>query len=254
MANPTTRSELKDYCLRKLGFPVIEINVDDDQLDDRIDDALQMFSDYHYDGTEETYLVHQVTQADINNEYLRLADSIVSISRVFPLNGSTTSSTSSSGFNIFDINYQLRLNDFYNLTASSYTYYVIAREHLAMLDMVVTGELPYQFNRKTHRLYITTNWAARYDVGNYICFQCRRVVDPDCWSDVYSDKWVKEYTTQLFKRQWGENMKKYGNYVLPGGLVINAQTIYDEAVIEIGRLEEKLRDTFEEPPFQLQSF
>ena len=104
MATPTTRSELKDYCLRKLGFPVIEINVDDDQLDDRIDDALQMFSDYHYDGTEETYLVHQVTQADINNEYIRLADSIVSISKVFPLNGSTTSSTSSSGFNIFDIN------------------------------------------------------------------------------------------------------------------------------------------------------
>lgn len=254
MASPQSRTELKDYCLRKLGFPVIDINVDDDQLDDRIDDALQLFHNYHYDGTEEEYLAHKVTQADINNGYISLADSIIAISRVFPLNGSTKSSTSSAGFNIFDINYQLRLNDFYNLTASSYTYYVIAREHLAMLDMVITGVQPFQFNKKVHRLYITTNWSGRYNPGNFICFQCRRIVDPESYFSVYNDIWIKEYTTQLFKRQWGENMKKYGNYVLPGGLIINAQTIYDEATAEIEKLEVKLRDTYEEPPFQIQSF
>jgi hypothetical protein len=138
MAKPSTRQELKDYCLRKLGFPVIDINVDDDQLEDRVDDALQKYRDFHYDGTEITYLAHKLTNADILNKYVQLADSIVGVSRVFPYTGAAVASTSSAGFNMFDINYQLRLNDFYNLTASSYTYYVIAREHLAMLDMIVT--------------------------------------------------------------------------------------------------------------------
>jgi hypothetical protein len=254
MATPTNRTELKDYCLRKLGFPVIDINVDDDQLEDRIDDALQQFANHHFDGTEDTYLAYRVTQADINNQYVTLADSIIGVSRVLPFNGGTVSSSTAQGFNIFDINYQLRLNDFYNLTASSYTYYVIAREHLAMLDMIVTGETPYTFNRKTHQLHLWQDWEAKMDAGDYICFQCRRIVDGEAYSDVFNDTWLKEYTTQLFKRQWGENMKKYGNYVLPGGLIINAQTIYDEAVIEIGRLEEKLRSTYEEPPFAITSF
>ena len=135
MARPKSREQLKDYCLRKLGFPVIDINTDDDQLDDRIDDALQMFENYHYDGTERVYLTVQVTQADITNKYVTLCDNIVAVSKVFPYTGAVKASVSSSGFNMFDINYQLRLNDFYNLTSSSYTYYVIAREHLAMLEL-----------------------------------------------------------------------------------------------------------------------
>lgn len=248
MATPTTRSELKDYCLRKLGFPVIDINVDDDQLEDRIDDALGKFRDYHYDGTEKVYLAHKITNADILNKYVKLADSIVGVNRVFPFSGSSVSSTSSSGFNIFDINYQLRLNDFYNLTSSSYTYYVIAQEHLSMLDMIVTGEFPYTYNKKINKLNVLTDWAGKFVVNNYLCFEATRVVDADCYSKVFNDTWVKEYTTALFKEQWGANITKYANYTLPGGLVVNGEKIYNDAVIEVAALEDKLRDVYEEPP------
>ena len=141
MATPTTREGLKDYCLRKLGFPVIDINVDDDQLEDRIDDALQKYRDYHYDGTEEIYLATQLTANNIANGYIDVSDNIVGITRIMPITGDSISSQNSQGFNIFDINYQIRLNDFYSLTASSYTYYYIARTHLSMLDMIVTGEI-----------------------------------------------------------------------------------------------------------------
>lgn len=247
MASPASRSDLKDYCLRKLGFPVIDINVDDDQLDDRIDDALQLFENYHFDGTEEIYLAHQVTSGDVANSAIAVSDNIIGVSRIMPISSGSISSMSKQGFNIFDINYQIRLNDFYNLLSSSYTYYVIAREHLAMLDMIVTGEIPLTFNKKTHKIHVFMDWAGRLAVGDYVVFQARRVVDNSTYTGVFNDTWLKEYTTQLFKRQWGENLKKYGNYVLPGGLVINGQTIYDEAVVEIGRLEEKLRDTYEEP-------
>jgi hypothetical protein len=247
MAKPTNRTELKDYCLRSLGFPVIDINVDEDQLEDRIDDALQQFQNYHYDGTERVYLAQKVTNADILNKYLRLCDNIIGVSRVYPMTGDTVS-TSSSGFNMFDINYQLRLNDFYNLTSSSYTYYVIAQEHLSMLNLIVTGETPYSYNRKTNKLYLWQDWNGKLDAGDYIMFEAYRIVDQDDYEKVFNDSWVKEYTTQLFKKQWGTNLKKYGNYTLPGGLVVNGQGIYDEAVAEIEKLEEKLRDTYEEPP------
>jgi len=246
MSQPSTRTQLKDYCLRKLGFPVIEINVDDDQLEDRIDDALQQYSTYHYDGTERVYLSQAITNADILNGYLKLCDNIVSVSRVFAFTGSTVGSTSSTGFNMFDINYQLRLNDFYNLTSSSYTYFVIAQEHLAMLDMIVTGQMPYTYNKNVNRLTVITDWG-KFDVGNYMAFEAHRIVDPETYEKIYNDIWVKEYTATLFKQQWGTNLKKYGNYVLPGGLVINGQQIYDEASAELEKLNEKLRDTYEEP-------
>ena len=246
MAQPYNRATLKDFCLRKLGFPVVDINVDDDQLDDRIDDALQLFNEFHYNGTERVYLAQAVTAADIMNKYINLPDCIIGITRVFPMLGSQIGSMSSKGFNMFDINYQLRLNDFYNLTSSSYTYYVIAREHLAMLDMIVTGLPPFTFNKHTHRLNVQADWN-RYADGAYICFEAHRIVDQDTYEGVFNETWVKKYTTQLFKRQWGENLKKYGNYVLPGGLVINGQTIWDEASAEIEKLEDTLRDTYEEP-------
>jgi hypothetical protein len=251
MATPTSRSQLKDYCLRKLGFPVIDINVDDDQLEDRIDDALQKFRDYHYDGTEEIYLAHAVTAGDVSNNYITVADSIIGVSRVLPISSGSISSDSQQGFNIFDINYQIRLNDFYNLLSSSYTYYVIAREHLAMLDMIVTGELPFKYNKKVNQIQIQMDWANRVAVGDYLAFEAVRIVDPDTYNKVFNDSWLKEYTTALFKEQWGSNLKKYGNFVLPGGMVINGQQIYDEAVVELKELDEKLRDVYEPPPQRL---
>lgn len=251
MATPTSRSQLKDYCLRKLGFPVIDINVDDDQLEDRIDDALQKFRDYHYDGTEEIYLAHAVTAGDVSNNYITVADSIIGVSRVLPISSGSISSDSQQGFNIFDINYQIRLNDFYNLLSSSYTYYVIAREHLAMLDMIVTGELPFKYNKKVNQIQIQMDWANRVAVGDYLAFEAVRIVDPDTYNKIFNDSWLKEYTTALFKEQWGSNLKKYGNFVLPGGMVINGQQIYDEAVVELKELDEKLRDVYESPPQML---
>ena len=251
MASPATRSQLKDYCLRKLGFPVIDINVDDDQLEDRIDDALQKFRDYHYDGTEEIYLAHQVTAGDVSNTYITVADSIVGVSSILPINSGTIASNSSAGFNIFDINYQIRLNDFYNLLSSSYTYYVIAREHLAMLDMIVTGELPFTYNKKVNQIDIQMDWTGRIAVGDFLVFKATRIVDPTTYSKVYNDSWLKSYTTALFKMQWGNNLSKYTNYTLPGGLVVNGEKIYTDAIAEVELLHTKLREEYELPPQML---
>lgn len=248
MSVPTTRTQLKDYCLRRLGFPVIDLNLDDDQIEDRIDDALTKFRDYHYDGTEQIYLAHKVTTADQLNRYITVSDNIIGITRLLPVTGSSISSRGTTGFNIFDINYQIRLNDFYNLLSSSYTYYVIAREHLAMLDLIVTGEIPFSFNKRTKKVHLYMDWNGRLNVDDYIVFEAFRIVDPDCYCKVFSDQWLKDYTTALIKRQWGTNLTKYGNYTLPGGLIVNGEKIYNDSMIEIEQLEEKLRDTFEAPP------
>jgi len=248
MATPSSREEFKDYCLRKLGFPVIDINVDDDQVDDRIDDALIKFRDYHYDGTEEIYLGVQVTAGDQANGYVTVANSIVGIDRVLPITGSSISSQGTNGFNIFDINYQIRLNDFYNLLSSSYTYYVIAREHLAMLDMIVTGEIPFTYNKKTNRVYLQMDWNGRLNAGDYIVFQARKIDSVVEYTKIWNDSWLKAYATALIKLQWGNNINKYSNYTLPGGLVVNGEKIYNDAVLEIEKLAAELRETYEAPP------
>lgn len=248
MAQPNSRQELMDYCLRKLGFPVIDINIDTDQLEDRIDDALQQFREYHYDGTEEIYLAQKVTASMIKNKYITVPDSIIGVNRLLPVSSGSISSSNSQGFNIFDINYQIRLNDFYNLTSSSYTYYVIARQHLSMLDMIVTGEIPFAFNKKTSKINVFMDWDGRVSVEDYIVFNAIRIVDQDNYEKVFNDSWVKKYTTALFKKQWGSNLTKYTNYTLPGGLVVNGEKIYNDAVEEAEKLEEHLRDTYELPP------
>lgn len=248
MAQPNSRQELMDYCLRRLGFPVIDINVDSDQLEDRIDDAVAKYREFHYDGVEECYLAHKVTAGDQQNRYITVSDNIIGITRLLPVTGSSISSQGTSGFNIFDINYQIRLNDFYNLLSSSYTYYVIAREHLAMLDLIVTGEIPFDFNKKTKRVNLYMDWNGRLDVDDYIVFEAFRIVDPETYGKVYSDPWLKSYTTALFKMQWGNNLTKYGNYTLPGGLVVNGEKIYNDAMLEVEKLEEELRDVYEAPP------
>lgn len=247
MAQPASRSDLKDYCLRRLGFPVIDINVDDDQLDDRIDDALQKFREFHFDGTTEGYLGVKITQTIIDNQYFSVPDSIIAVNRLLPVSGANINSGSKQGFNIFDINYQIRLNDFYNLTASSYTYYVIAREHLSMLDMIVTGEIPFSYNKKTGQVNLFMDVGSRANVGDYIVFHVMRIVDQDSYESVFNDSWLKEYTTASFKQQWGANLTKYANYTLPGGLVVNGEKIYNDATEDLLRLEEKLRDTYEMP-------
>jgi hypothetical protein len=247
MGHPASRTQLKDYCLRRLGFPVIDINVDDDQLEDRIDDAIELYHEHHFDGTELIYLAHEVAANNISSHQISVPDSIYGIKRVLPISSAQTTSTSSGGFNIFDINYQLRLNDFYNLTSTSYTYYVIAREHLEMLNLIITGEIPFTFNKRTHILDLQLNWPGRVSEGQFLVYECYRIVDPDVYSSVYKDPWLKNYTTCLFKEQWGRNLTKYANYTLPGGIVINGQSILEEAITEKMALENELRDTYEQP-------
>ena len=192
-----------------------------------------------------------MTAGDVSNTYITVADSIVGISSILPINSGTIASNSSAGFNIFDINYQIRLNDFYNLLSSSYTYYVIAREHLAMLDMIVTGELPFTYNKKVNQIDIQMDWTGRIAVGDFLVFQATRIVDPTTYSKVYNDSWLKSYTTALFKMQWGNNLSKYTNYTLPGGLVVNGEKIYTDAIAEVELLHTKLREEYELPPQML---
>jgi hypothetical protein len=245
---PSTREELKLYCLRSLGFPVVNINVDDDQLEDRIDEAIDMFQTFHYDGLEKVYTSHQVVAGDYANSYVTMADDVVSVSHIWTLASSSTSSSQAGGFNMWDINYQIRMNELYNYVSGDYTYFTLANQHIRTLEMLFTGEVPIRFNRYTHKLHIDAHWETKFMEGSYFIIECYKTL-PDS-STFWGDNWLKDYTTALFKRQWGNNLKKHKGIKLPGGVELDGQGIWAEAVQEIESLEEKLRDQFEQPiPF-----
>ena len=248
MAKPTSRSELKDYALRKLGFPVVEINVDDDQLDDRIDDALGMYQMFHYDAVEKTYLKHQVTDGDVANTYISVPNTIVGITRMFPVSTDSVNSNAAGNFNMFDLTYQLRLNELYDFTSADYVYYALAKQHIRTLDMLFLGEQPVRFTRHGGKLFVDMKWNNRVTPGSYLIIECYKALDPDVATGIWGDTWLKKYTTALFKKQWGENLKKFSGVQLPGAITLNGQQIWNEAVEEVKELEELLRDTYEEPP------
>lgn len=229
-----SREQLKQYCLRELGAPVVKINVADEQLDDRMIEALEYFREYHSDGVERIYLKHQITADDITNQYIPLNDLIYGISRVIPL------SSGRSANNIFDIQYQLRLNDLFNLTSVSMIYYTTAMEHLSTLDFLLNGQQIIDFNRFKNKLELYTKWGQTLVEGQYIIVEAYRAMDPDEYMRIWANPWLKKYTTALFKRQWGANIKRYSGMQLPGGVTIDGQRIYDEAIEEIKELEEEL--------------
>ena len=241
MGIPASREQLKDWCLRQLGFPVIEINVDDDQVDDRIDEALQYFQQFHYDGVERWYLKHQITQENIDNGWIPITENIIGVTRIFPI------ASSNATVNMFDLRYQLRLHELYDFTSTSYVNYVLTMQHIRTLDMLFSGEQPIRFNRHTDKLYIDWN-AGMMNVGEWLIIEGYIIVDPDAYTDVYNDMMLKRLATSYIKRQWGNNMKKFGGMQLPGGIQMNGQQIYEEAVQEITALEEQIRNTYEEPP------
>lgn len=245
MSIPASREQLKDWCLRQLGHPVIEINIDDDQLDDRIDQAIQYYRDFHYDGTERTYIAHAITALDKTNKYITITEDVIGINRIFPVG------TTNARINMFDLRYQLRLHDLWDFTSTSYVTYSLTMQHLRTLDLLFSGETPIRFNRHTDRLYIDWNWEDTMDTGEYIMIECFRVVDPETYTDVYNDRMLKKLATALVKQQWGNNLKKFSGMQLPGGITMNGQQIYDEATIEIKELEEQIRDTYEQPPMML---
>lgn len=243
MANPTTRQELIDYCLRRLGSPVIEINVDDDQLEDRIDDALQFYQEYHTDATMRIYLKHQVTQDDIDNKYITLNDNILYVKRVFPVQDTSSSST------LFDVKYQLHLNDIYDLSyIGDLVHYEMVNQYVSLLDLKLNGQSNFsRFNRHMNQLHIDMNWEDEVEVDDYIIVECMRIVDPATYTDVYNDMFLKQYSTALIKQQWGANLIKFEGMQLPGGVTLNGRQLFDDATTEIQTIREQMQLNYELP-------
>jgi len=248
MATITSRKEFKDYCLRRLGFPVIDINVDDDQVEDRIDDALQYWQDYHFDGLQKVYYITLVTQEDIDNRYIDLSDAkdksnnaleIVGVTRIFPIQDSQAT------INMFDLRYQLRLNELYDFTSASYVNYTLTQQHLRSLELMFTGEVPIRFQRHMQKLFIDWAWgASEAPVGTVVVAECYAIIDPTTYGRVWDDRWLKRYATAQIKRTWGNNLKKFGGLSLPGGVTLNGDQIYNEAVEEINQLEEDMTNSY----------
>lgn len=241
MAVPTSRTEFKAYCLRSLGFPVIEINVDDDQVDDRIDEALKYWWDYHFDGTEKIYYKHQVTSTDRNNKYITLPDNIIGAVNLFSIGDPSVRSD-----DLFNIRYQIALNDLYTLTSVSLIPYYMAMQHLAVIQELLVGRQPIRYNRHRNILHIDMDWNT-INNGEYLLVEAYQVVDPDTYTDAWGDRWLLHYATALIKRQWGNNLKKFDGMQMPGGLTFNGQKIYDEAVAEITKLEEEMITSYSLP-------
>ena len=265
MAEPATRESLKQYALRALGKPVIEINVDDDQLEDRIDEAVQFFQQYHYDGIKRTYLKYKLTAADKtrlsatnpssetatqssvsttwyeDNNYLVVPSSIISVINIFPF-------SDKGNLNLFDVRYQLRLNDLYDFSSTSVINYDIVLRHLDFLDHILVGEKPLRFNQHENRLYIDMDWTNDLMTDEYLVIECYRKLDPATYTDVWNDIYLKRYVTQLFKKQWGTNLSKFNGVAMVGGVTLNGGQIYSEAVADIEKLEKEIRESFELNP------
>jgi hypothetical protein len=232
MAVPNTRQTLIDYCLRALGAPVLEINVDEDQVSDRIDEAFQFFREYHHDAIIKTYRKHQLTAQDISNEYIDLPETLLFVTRLFPL---TNNSSNSSG--MFSARYQVHLNDLYDLQyAGALANYVETRQYLESLDLLLNGTPAVRFNRHMSRLKIDIDWTT-VTLNDYMIVEGYEAIDETTFTKVFNDKFLKRYATALIKRQWGQNMSKFGGMVLPGGVTLNGREIMEDANAEILALE-----------------
>ena len=313
-----SRQDLQDYSLRRLGHPVIEINVEDGQVSDRIDDALQFFQEYHFDGVERVFVSHQIvgsklklttniannftkgetitggtsgatakvdstdgqfitteestgtwqasetitggtsgstatlsptdfyTKGDIENGYVPIGSGILGVTRMFNFGGAATNNTRDG--QLFDLMYQFRMNDLYNLMGADMVYYTIVQSHLTTLEKLLTSERQIRFNRKTDRLYVDTDWDKTFNVGDYIVAEAYAIIDPATYTEVYDDMFLKKYTTALFKKQWGENIKKFAGIQMPGGVTLDGQQIYNEAIEEIQQIEQEMQLKYELPP------
>ena len=251
MPSVNSRQALIDYCLRRLGFPVIEINIDQDQIDDRIDDAIQYWQDYHFDGLQKVYYIKTITQTEITNKYVNLSNvrdasnnalDIVGVTRIFPINDSQAT------INMFDLRYQLRLNELYDFTSASYVNYTLTQQHLRSLELLFTGEVPIRFQRHMQRLFIDWAWgASEAPAGAIMVIECYANIDASVYNRVWNDRWVKEYATALIKRSWGNNLKKFSGLQLPGGVTLNGDKIYEEAVEEIRNLEQQMETQYGAP-------
>jgi len=267
MAIPTTKSTFKDYCLRALGSGVIDINVSDDQADDRIDEALQYFAQYHYDGIEKMYLKHLITEEDVargkanisstgtdsadstitdtfleGTNFIPMPSAVISVIQVWPF------TDTGGGSSMFDVKYQLRLNDLYDLSSTSVIQYQMAMDNLDLLEHILVGEQPIRYSQHQNRLYIDADWSNAFTAGqDYIIVECYRKIDPTTYTDIFDDIFLKRYATTLIKQQWGANLSKFSGVAMLGGVTMNGETIYTQALEEKNKLEEQIQLTFELP-------
>ena len=239
----TTRQGLIDYCLRRLGSPVTEINVDDEQVSDRIDDAIEFFQEYHFDGVEKVFLKHEIKQVDINNEYLTVEDAVISVLRVLPIPNFNAFQT---GF--FNEEYQLRLNDLENFQSSTMINWAMSQTNFSLVENLFGVQPTLMFNRKQNKIYLETDWANKFKVGTILIIEAYRILDPATYTEVYNDMFLKKYATALIKQQWGSNLKKFTGVTLPGGITLDGQTIFTEATEEITKIEEEMNMKYELPP------
>ena len=275
MAKPSTKQELIDHCLRKLGAPVLEINVSDEQLDDIIDDAIQYFQERHFDGVERMYLKYKITQDDLdrgradppsgtgnvattgtskggygsstwyeNSNYINVPDAVIGIEKVFKFD------TSSISGGMFSIKYQLFLNDLYFFNSVNLLQYAMTKRYLEDIDFLLTTDKQIRFNKRQNRLYLDIDWESQ-DKDQYIVLDCYRVLDPSTFTNVYNDSFLKRYCTALIKKQWGQNLIKFRGVKLPGGIEFNGREIYQDGVEEVNAIRDQMSSTYELPPLDM---
>ena len=274
MAQPSSRQELIDYCKRQLGAPVLEINVADGQVEDLVDDALQYFNERHFDGVSQTYLKYKITQGDIdrgkgtvgiatttgtativgtattfsfeeNSNYLQVPPNIIGVNKIFKFDGSNTVTN-----NMFSVKYQLFLNDIYFWGSTELLTYAMTKTYLEDIDFLLSTDKQIRFNQRMDRLYLDIDWGSA-SVDDYIVIDCTRLLDPNDFSRVWNDSFLKKYLTILIKKQWGQNLIKFQGVKLPGGIELNGRQIYDDAQRELDQLMERMSNTYELPPLDM---
>lgn len=273
MAKPSTRQGLIDYCLRRLGAPVLEINVDDDQIDDLVDDALQYFQERHFDGIEKMYLKYEITQDDIDrgkqnnsvgvvtttatsvgsattfsykedSNFIQVPDSIIGIEKIFKFDASSISG------GMFSIKYQLMLNDLYYFNSIELLQYSMVKTYLEDIDFLLTTDKQIRFNKRQNRLYLDIDWKSQ-NADDYLVIECYRILDPNTFTSVYNDSFLKKYLTSLIKRQWGQNLIKFQGVKLPGGIELNGRQLYEDATRELEEIKLSMSTEYELPPLDL---
>ena len=279
MAQPASRTDLINYAKRQLGAPVLEINVADEQVDDLVDDALQFFHERHFDGVIQTFLKYKVTQGDIDrgrarggsnpigivtttasstidgssvtfsfeedSNYLQVPPSVIGINKIFQFDGSNTVTN-----NMFSVKYQLFLNDIYYWGSTEILTYAMTKRYLEDIDFALNTQKQIRFNQRQDRLYLDIDWGG-VKKDDYIVIDCYRLIDPNDYSRVWNDSFLKRYVTQLIKRQWGQNLLKFQGVKLPGGIELNGRQIYDDAQKELDVIREIMSNTYELPPLDM---
>ena len=241
MAQPTTRQQFAEWCLRKLGKPVIEINVDDDQAQDRIDEALSYYWYYHFDGSERTFFKHQITADDKTNQYITVPENVIGVINLSPVGSNITASTG-----MFNVQYQFVLNNIHDMVNYNLTNYFMSMQNLQFMEELLVGMQPIRYNRHVNRLFIDTDWD-RLVEGEYVVAECYKVIDPNTYSDVFKDRWLQNYATAKIKYQWGSNLTKFNGMTLPGNIQFNGEQILNDARDEITRLEEEMISSYSLP-------